>query len=77
MIIVNKDVNPERDIYFLGALIIDALKSIPADSVGFFDIFETLNKQKKVTMPLFMLALDWLYLLGVVDSERGLIVKCF
>lgn len=75
--IVNKDSNPERELYYLGALVIEILIDSPNKSVDFFDAFQALNNKKKVSMNLFSLTLDWLYLIGVVKSQKGHIVKCF
>jgi hypothetical protein len=76
--IVSKDINPERDFYYLGAKIIEIISSIEENSVDFFDVFEKLKVSEKVSVNLFTLTLDWLYLIGAINkSEKGSIVKCF
>lgn len=75
--IVSKDINPEREIYYLGALVIDVLNKFPENKVDFFDVFQRLNEQKKTSMNLFALTVDWLFILGAVNSENGYLEKCF
>ncbi len=76
--IVSKDVNPEKDFYYLGAKVIEILSSENGDTVDFFDIFQKLNLSEEISINLYSLTLDWLYLLGVIDnSEKGNIKKCF
>jgi len=76
--IISRDINPERDFYYLGAKVIEILaheKDIRAD---FFNVFEQLNSSEKISINLFTLTLDWLYLIGAINkSENGGIVKCF
>ena len=75
--IINRDSNPERELYYLGALVIDILQKSPMKKIDFFDAFQQLNEHKKVSMNLLALTLDWLYIAGAVESKNGQIEKCF
>ncbi|MBF0452514.1 MAG: hypothetical protein HQK75_17560 [Candidatus Magnetomorum sp.] len=75
--IIGKDIHPERKIYYIGALIIEILKKVPDTTFDFFDIYQKLNKSEKVTIKLFTLTLDWLFLLGAISRDKGNIKKCF
>ncbi len=76
--IVSKDINPERDVYYLGAKVIEVLSREKNNTIDFFDVFEELNASENVSINLFVLVLDWLYLSGAVSGiEKGRIVKCF
>lgn len=76
--IISKDINPERDLYYLGARIIEILSSTEDTNINFFDVFEKFNSNGKVSINLFTLTLDWLFLIGAINSfEKGKIVKCF
>jgi len=76
--IVSKDINPERDFYYLGAKIIEIISSSEDSKVNFFDVFEKLNASEKVSINLYTLTLDWLYLIGAINkSEQKSILKCF
>lgn len=76
--IISRDTNPERDFYYLGAKVIDILSNHKERAVAFFDIFEILNKKEKISIHLFTLTLDWLFLLGTIkEITKGKIIKCF
>lgn len=76
--IISKDINPERDFYYLGSKVIEIISCEENKNVNFFEVFEKLNISEKVSINLFSLTLDWLYLIGAINqSEKGNIVKCF
>ena len=74
--IIDKNINPQRDVYYLGALLINVLKDNTSE-ISFFEAFIQINQLEKVSMNLYILAVDWLYLLGAISSKDGRIVKCF
>ncbi len=75
--IIGKDIHPERKIYYLGALVLGILKKSPESKLDFFYIYQKVNESETVSMKLFTLTLDWLFLLGVINSNKGHIEKCF
>ena len=76
--IVNKNTNPERDLYFLGAKVIEVINSYTKNEIDYFDLFTEVNKSNKVSLNLYSLVLDWLFILGVIKKgNKGLIIKCF
>ncbi len=75
--ILDRDIHPERKIYYLGSLVLNIIKDSPADNIDVFDAFQELNKREKISMNLFILTLDWLFILGTVKMNRGKIQKCF
>jgi hypothetical protein len=76
--IVNKNINPERDLYYLGAKVIQVLSLSEYDEFNYFDLFVEVNNLNKLSINLYILVLDWLFLTGVVQkSNNGLIKKCF
>lgn len=76
--IVNKDINPKRDVYYLGAKTIEILSAEKNKVVDFFDVFQKLNASEHISINLFILTLDWLYLIGSIEElQKGKIVKCF
>ena len=74
--IIDKNINPQRDVYYLGALLIKVLKDNSSE-ISFFEAFIQFNQREKVSMSLFTLAMDWLFLIGAISSKNGRIVKCF
>jgi CRISPR/Cas system-associated endonuclease Cas3-HD len=76
--ILGKDTNPSKHIYFLGAKVLDILKNDLQKEINILDTFQKLNTEEKVSMNLFTLTLDWLYILGSVKKNKnGKLEKCF
>lgn len=75
--IINKDNNPEREIYHLGGLLIEILSESSDVKTDFFQAFQSLNNRVRVSINLFTLTVDWLFLLGVVKSDGKYIERCF
>jgi hypothetical protein len=76
--IINKNINPERDLYYLGGKVIEVLNSFTNNEIDYFDLFHSVNKSIKVSLNLYSLILDWLFILGVIKKgNKGLIIKCF
>ena len=75
--IIGKDIKPERQIYHLGALLLEVLQDTPSRTIELFDVLEQMNSHETVSMNAFILTLDWLFLLGAITNDRGRIVKCF
>ena len=76
--IVSRDINPERDFYYLGGKVIEILSNTNTLEIDFFDVFEKMNVSTKVSINLFTLTLDWLFLIGVINkSNSGNLIKCF
>lgn len=75
--LVNTDITPDRDLYFIGAKVIESLLNKEED-VDYFELFKSVNKQLDISMNIFILVLDWLFIIGVVkNSKKGFIKKCF
>lgn len=76
--IVDKNINPERDLYYLGGILIDVLASKNSVDIDYIDLHQLLNQKQEISINLYSLTLDWLFILGVVSKgENGKIKKCF
>jgi hypothetical protein len=75
--IVSRDINPERDFYYLGARVISILSE--GNISDFLEVRDRLVEQGvKLPLSLYILTLDWLYMIGLVKlSENGELQKCF
>lgn len=76
--IISKDISPERDLYYLGGKVIELLSNSKNDDLSFFDIYENIKNNEDISLKLYTLTLDWLYILGIISKiENGKIIKCF
>lgn len=74
--IVSKDINPRRELYYLGAIVLHIMSSSGNPKVDFFELFHKLNDTEHVSIRLFSLTLNWLFLLGKINSEEGDVELC-
>ena len=77
--IIGQDIHPERSLYYWGYLILGMLGSMD-ESVGeinSFSLFEELKNSHNISSESFLLALDWLFILGAIEGKRGIIKRCF
>ncbi|WP_291128616.1 ABC-three component system middle component 6 [Dysgonomonas sp. UBA7698] len=76
--IVNKNINPERDLYYLGGKVIEILDNSNKTEFDYFELYGGLNKNHNISINLFSLVLDWLFILGVIKKgKKGLLERCF
>lgn len=73
--IINQDNNPQRQLYYLGAKALEILNA-KGGSVDFFEVYEQLKIEHNISIRLYVLTVDWLYLLGAIKSDKGLIERC-
>jgi len=75
-LILGRDTHPERNLYYWGAQVLTLLGHNDNDGVGCVDLFERLKSMHDISFDLFVLALDWLFLLEAIESKGGMIHKC-
>lgn len=75
--ILDQDMKPEKQAYYLGSTILRALKGQSSGNINLLDLFEQVNQQEKVSYHAFSMAMNWLYLIGAVDLDGGRLSKCF
>ena len=75
--IISKNINPENNLYYIGALIIEVLEKQQV-SVSVSKIFElfNINKKRVYSYNLFVLGLNWLFLLDLINWRRENIKLC-
>jgi len=75
--IINQDIKPEKQAYYLGSLIIGILKESPDKKIQQLDVFEKINTREKVSYHAFSMAMNWLYLLGAIELNGKHLIQCF
>lgn len=61
-------INPKYSLYYCGALV---LRSLQGDTkVPVLDLYMRINADSKMEYSLFLLSMDWLYLMGKVKIEN-------
>lgn len=69
------DIHPNMSIYYNGAQVLHALQRKGAQDL--LELFLDTQEFKKMSMPVFVLCLDWLYLIELIKmDEQGSISLC-
>ena len=69
------NIHPEQSIYYNGAFVLQVLREHRV--MDLLDLYMSTQMQQEMTMPVFVLCLDWLYLLNLVSlNELGGVELC-
>lgn len=69
------NIHPEQSIYYNGAFVLQALREYGV--MDLLDLYMHTRTYREMTMPVFVLCLDWLFLLNLVTfNEQGSIELC-
>ncbi|RZB30343.1 MAG: hypothetical protein SRB1_02623 [Desulfobacteraceae bacterium Eth-SRB1] len=73
--LVPDNIHPEQTIYFNGAFV---LKAIQENRVmDMLDLYIQITSEREMSMPVFVLCLDWLFLLNLVTlNDCGKVELC-
>lgn len=70
------NIHPENSIYYNGAIVIESLKK--GAKYQIIDLFQDVKAKKPMSFSIFILCIDWLYLLDVVRFNiNGEIELCY
>ncbi len=66
---------PELTVYYNGALVLKELQF--NDKQELLDIYSKLKEKYEMSFNIYILSLDWLYLVGIAEmDEQGVIKLC-
>lgn len=75
--ILSKQINPEKDLYFLGSILISEIGRKKDKSIDSIELFDSVKKIQPISFGLYSLALDWLFLIGAVELKNNELLRCF
>ncbi len=67
-------IHPENTVYFNGATVLQVLQN--SAEVELLDLYHEACKLCKMTFPMFVLCLDWLYLAEIAILENDMVKLC-
>lgn len=69
------DIHPEHSVYYNGAFVLQALQKQEAQNL--LNLYQNVKQKRDMTFPVFILCLDWLFLLNVaVLNNSGDVELC-
>jgi len=73
--LIPDNIHPEQTIYFNGAFVLKTLQK--HNAMDMVDLFVQTNVEQKMSMPVFVLCLDWLYLINLISlNTHGIVELC-
>jgi len=77
--IVPIDIKPEYSLYFIGGQLLETIKNHNKISFDLIELYHAFMKRiDDCSFNQYLLALDWLYLIDVVEIDnKGQLKKCF
>lgn len=70
------NIHPELSIYYNGSLILKELEKTSHQKI--LDLYYTIREENGMSFSVFVLSLDWLYLIEAAQiTEEGIVKKCF
>lgn len=74
--LLNKDTNPKRDLYYIGAIVIQHILE-EQDNLDIASIYQNIKNEIEISFNLFTQTLDWLYILDIIDfNEKKVLIRC-
>ena len=74
-LLIPDNIHPEQKIYFNGAFVLKAIKENRV--MDMLDLYIQTTSEQKMSMPVFVLCLDWLFLLNLVTlNDHGKVELC-
>ena len=67
-------INPENSIYYNGALVLNELQHI--GRMNILDLYSKVSESKRMSFSIFILCLDWLYIINVAQIEGEEVILC-
>lgn len=69
------NIHPENSIYYNGVFVIEALNK--ERCLEIFDLYQEVKSKKSMSFSVFILCLDWLYLIDIAKvNSKGKIELC-
>ena len=75
--IISRDINPKNQLYRTGAVILSVFSQCKQEKLESIYLFDEINKDYEMSISVYSLGLDWLYIIGAVELDNGKLLKCF
>ena len=68
------NIHPENSIYYNGAVVLQVLQN--NDKLEMLELYNRVKEVRHISFPVFVLCLDWLYLINVAELKRENVELC-
>jgi len=71
--LIPDNIHPNQTIYFNGSFVLKTIQKY--FEMNMLDLYVQTNTEREMTMPVFVLCLDWLFLLNLITMDNDGKVK--
>ena len=68
------NVHPGNSIYYNGAIVLQVLQN--NDKLEMLELYHKINQVQNMSFPVFILCLDWLYLIDAAELQKEKVELC-
>ena len=68
------NIRPENSIYYNGALVLKVLQETKEQEL--LELYQAVLKEVKMSFSVYILCLDWLYLINVAKLKKEKVILC-
>jgi hypothetical protein len=68
------NIHPENSIYFNASVVLETLQEF--GKLDMLDLYQKITKTKKISFPVYILCLDWLYIINVAELKQREVKLC-
>ena len=68
------NIRPKNSIYYNGALVLKVLQETKEQEL--LELYQTVLKEVKMSFSVYILCLDWLYLINVAKLKKEKVILC-
>ena len=68
------NIHPENSIYYNGSIVLETLQN--NNSIELLELYLLVKKVRDMSFPIFILSLDWLYLIDVAILKKEKVELC-
>lgn len=73
--LIPDNIHPQKSVYYLASFVLKSLQD--KGSTDLISLYKSVKEKKEMAFSVFILSLDWLYLIGLVDlNEERSVVLC-
>lgn len=68
------NIHPENSIYYNASIVLKTIQEY--GDLEMLELYQIINKIKKISFPVYILCLDWLYIINVAELKKGEVKLC-
>lgn len=68
------NISPQDCVYYNGSFVLQELMNVQRTNI--LDLYQLVSQKKEMSFQIFLLCLDWLFLLNEVQLEKDEVILC-